>query len=243
MKKAIRAFIALLALMLLIATMLSNCGRHPSAAEKDGPVLTNAPAGSAKPAGSSETAAKSGRQDGERFEEVIILEGMEETVRYEHIRDDAIGFEMDYDYESFVRSREPDRECFISIYDDPQNPENYLEVTCRPEDAESVAASVSQVLSQEYDLLSGSRELDRAGSCIWIEASEIKGRGEMAELLQAVYIIPAADGCRVATAHYNIENAEGFGRRFSYLVNTIEVTERRDESTLSDEQALSAIRK
>ncbi len=54
---------------------------------------------------------------------------MEETVRYEHVRNTALGFEMDYDFESFVRRSEPDRECFISVYDDPEAPENYLEVT------------------------------------------------------------------------------------------------------------------
>ena len=46
-----------------------------------------------------EPAIETGRQDGERFETTIILEGMEEKVRYEHIRDEALGFEMDYDYE------------------------------------------------------------------------------------------------------------------------------------------------
>ena len=59
-----------------------------------------------------ETAAPSPvpvRQNGERFETVIILEGMEEKVNYEHIRNDTLGIEMDYDYESFVRYSEPDR--------------------------------------------------------------------------------------------------------------------------------------
>ena len=41
-----------------------------------------------------------------------------------------------------------------------------------------------------------------------------------------VYVIPAADGCLVATAHYTIESAEGFGRRFNYLMNTFEASDR-----------------
>ena len=171
-------------------------------------------------------AAENGRQDGERFEAVIILEGMEETVHYEHMRNDTIGFEMDYDYESFVRVSEADREIIISIYEDLQDPGNYLELTSSTEDIETVAAAVRETLSEEYDLLESSRVLDGAGSCIRIEASEIKGTGRMADHLQVVYLIPAFDGCRIATAHYTIEAAEGYGRRFSYMLNTLTVIER-----------------
>ena len=168
------------------------------------------------------------RQDGERFETCIQIEGMEETVRYEHIRNEALGFELDYDYERFTRHIEAGRECFVSIYDDPQNPENYLELRSSPEDAETAAETVRAALSQEYELLEQERTLDRAGACIRIEASEEKGTGRMAEQLQVVYLIPAPDGCRIATAHYAIEAAEGFGRRFSYLLNTLAVIERRE---------------
>ena len=160
------------------------------------------------------------RQDGERFEAVIILEGMEETVQYEHIINGALGFEMDYDYESFARLSGSDRERFISVWDDPENPENYLEVTYRAEDAESVAASVRAELSQTYDLTESVRELTLAGSCSYIEASVLKGTNNMGDQIQAVYIIPASEGCFVAAAHFAAEAAEGFGRRFSYMLNT-----------------------
>ncbi len=161
------------------------------------------------------------RQNGERFETVIILEGMEETVQYEHIINEALGFEMDYDYESFERYSDSEMECFISVWDGPGNPENFLEVTHRAEDAESAAASVREELSHEYDLTESTRVLDRAGECIYIEASELKGTNRMADQIQAVYIIPASDGCFVATGHFAIEAAEGFGRRFNYMINTI----------------------
>ncbi len=182
------------------------------------------------------------RADGERFETVIILEGMEETVRYEHVRSEALGFEMDYDYESFTRRSEAERECFVSIYDNAQNPENYLELRYSAEDADTVAASVAEALSRDYELLVGSRALEGAGSCVRIEASVIKGTNNMADQLQAVYIIPAADGCRVATAHYAVEAAEGFGRRFNYMLNTLAVLPREGAAALSDEQALSAVK-
>lgn len=183
-----------------------------------------------------------GRQDGERFEAVIMLEGMEETVQYEHIRNDSLGFEMDYDYENFIRYTDTDRERLVSVWDDQDHPEDYLEVTYSSEDAETVAEAISAILSNEYDVFRDSRELDRAGDCIWIEASVIKNTNRMAEQLQTVYIIPAPDGCRVATAHYYITEAEGFGRRFSYMMHTLAVIDRNGERTLSDEQALSAIR-
>ena len=42
----------------------------------------------------------------------------------------------------------------------------------------------------------------------------------MPDHLQTVYIIPADDGCRVATAHCEIVESEGFLRRFRYMMNT-----------------------
>ena len=203
------------------------------------PAETKAP----EPSASSAQPAESARQDGERFEAVIILEGMEETVRYEHIRNDALGFEMDYDYENFVRRSEADREIFVSRWDDPGNPENYLEVSCNPMDAETVAASISARLSLDYDLnREDSFPLERAGSCIRIDASADVGGLTMPDQLQMVYIVPAADGCRVAAAHYSIEGAEGFGRRFRYFMDTFSAIAAQGEKRISDEQALAAVR-
>ena len=209
----------------LFATLvlaLPGCGKAnvaensaPSAAPQIAPNEVPAPA------------ATPGRQDGERFEDVIIMEGMEETVRYEHVRNAALGFEMDYDYESFTRLSDADSERFVSVWDDPGAPENYLEVRSDTGHAELVAEVVSASLSNEYDLYTDYVELDRAGRCIRIEASVVKGTNQMAQQLQSVYIIPAPDGCRVATAHYAIEAAEGFGRRFAYMVNTLTTMERQ----------------
>ena len=224
MKKAVMTWIVVAALSLSLA----GCGKaRAPQSETPGAETQAAPSGAAEPT------AEPGRQDGERFEAVIILEGMEETVRYEHIRNDAIGIEIDYDYESFVRRSESGRECFLSVWDDPGHPENYLELTYSAEDADTVAASVRASLSQEYDLIEESRLLERAGSCLRIEASELKGTGRMADQLQVVYLIPAADGCRVAAAHYSVESAEGFGRRFSYMLNTLSVLGRNGEQRLS----------
>ena len=235
--------IILLTVIAAIAISFTGCSRRDTPAETPAPAVTPAPVGTAAPAAPDEPAAEPERQDGERYEAVIMVEGMEETVRYEHVLNDALGFQMGYDYERFLRRSEPDRECFISIWDDPQNPENYLEVTYSPEDADAVAASVRAALSTEYELLVGTRELEGAGSCLRIEASVIKGTNNMADQLQAVYIIPAPDGCRVAAAHYAVEAAEGFGRRFSYMLNTLAVTDRSADGKLSAEQTLAAVKK
>ena len=229
-KTIFTTILAVFVLALLLATIFNSITVHNHTAnpETAAPVQTASPVSTAEPVSTPELAEtpEPGIQNGERFEDVIILEGMEETVRYEHIRNDSIGIEMDYDYELFVRRSEPNRECFISVWDNQQNPENYLEITYREEDADTVAASISEALSQEYDLSTGPRELERAGSCTWIEASVIKGTNNMADHLQIVYIIPAADGCRVATEHLAIESSEGFGRRFSYMLHTLSVIDR-----------------
>ena len=136
MKK--KTLITVTAAMLLSALLLSlaGCGGKTAAANPgDG-------AGSSGQGGSSEAEAVPGRQDGERFESVIIMEGMEETVKYEHIRNDSLGFEMDYDYELFERQSGSDRERFVSRYDDPNDPENYLEVSRIPRDAETSPGGV-----------------------------------------------------------------------------------------------------
>ena len=225
LKKPAAVLSAVLASVLLL-TALGGCGRRGAAPEPAEPAAEDEPVSPAVTAELPAAESAPGRQDGERFEEVIILEGMEETVRYEHVRNAALGFEIDYDYESFLRRSEPDRECFISVYDIPENPENYLELTFRPEDAETVSASVSEVLSEDYDLIRETYLLDRAGSCIRIDASCAKGNGGTPDLLQMVYIIPADGGSIIGTAHYSFESAEGFGRRFAYIMNTLTVIER-----------------
>ncbi len=169
----------------------------------------------------AQAASETVRQDGERFEAVIILEGMEETVQYEHIIRGDLGFELDYDYESFERYSDPELERFLSVWDRPENPENFFEVTFSAEDADTVAAAVREALSQTYDLYEETRELNRAGECLYLEASVQKGTNHMADQLQMVYIIPTADGCIVATVHCAAEAAEGFARRCNYMINTI----------------------
>ena len=209
--------------VLLLMAVLGGCGKRDTAAPPPVSAQNAEIETSDEPAEATVMELAPGRQDGERFEEVIILEGMEETVRYEHVRNSALGFEIDYDYESFVRHSEADRERFVSCWDDAENPENYLEVKYSPQDAETAAADISAALSNEYEIgREDSFMLARAGRCIRIDASEVKGGGYMPEHLQTVYIIPAGDGCHIATVHSGIVESEGFGRRFRYMMDTFE---------------------
>ena len=233
-----RKYVSMIALALAL-TLLCGCGKADEAVETAGQIE---PAGTAEPASEPAAEAAPGRQDGERYEGVVFLEGMEETVRYEHVRNETIGFEMGYEYESFVRQSGSDRERFVSIYEDPENPEIYLEVRANPQDAEAVAAAIGELLSQEYDIIKAPYELERAGSCIRIDASNGKGNTGTPDLLQTVYIIPADDGCRIAAAHYTFESADGFGARFRGMMNSFSVLPGQGEKRLSDEQALTAVR-
>ena len=220
----------LLAALLLTALTLGGCGKA------DEPAQSAAPTESAKP----EAAVK--RQDGERFETTITIEGMEETVQYEHLKNEDVGFEMDYDYEKFDRSSGSDVERFVSVWDDAGAPENYFEVRYNPQDAETVAAAVDAALSGSYTTSRDDAfDLARAGKCIRIDASETKSGGEMPPQLQAVYIVPADDGCRVVTTHCAIESSEGFGRRFHYFMDTFEAIPCGGEKRISSEQALAAV--
>lgn len=218
--------VALVSVLLLMMT-LSGCGRNDLAAEpvesdlNIDPIIPNE---SAEPL---DATADTVRQDGERFEAVIMLEGMEETVRYEHVRNETAGFELDYDYEMLERRGESNSECFVSRYDDPDDPENYLEVTYSAEDADTATEAVNAALLNDFDtVVMEPYTLDRAGSCVRISASDAKGGGVKSNSLRTVYIIPAVDGCRVATIHCTIESAEGFGARFSDIINTLSVINR-----------------
>ena len=245
------------AALALLTVLLCGCGKKDQAAQQAAPAPGPEATGvieSAAPVSTPEAAvpavtpvpevrpAGTVRQNGERYEDVIIMEGMEETVRYEHIRNDTLGFEMDYDYEKFARRSEPDRECFISIWDDQENPENYLELRSNTGDAEQVADGIIAFLSNEYEVYRDYRELDRAGRCIFISASVIKGTNRMPEHLHALYVIPAPDGCRIAWEHSFITESEGMFRRFDYMLNTLTAVSGAGEKRLTDEQAVSAIR-
>ena len=160
---------------------------------------------------------------GEHFEGTVPLEGTEQTVHYEAIRNDALGFEMGYDYENFVRHSEADRARFISAWDNPDNPEIYLEITHSSDDAETTAASIAETLSAQYNVSRWEYTLDRAGDCIDLRG-ELDKEGQMSIWeLQMVYIIPADDGCFVAWGHYTQESAEGCGARFRGMMHTFAV--------------------
>lgn len=160
------------------------------------------------------------RKDGERFEEVIILEGMEESVNYEHAINDVIGIEIDFEYESLVRKSESDEERFISIYDNLDSPDNYLEVTYRSENIDAATASISEDLSKEYEIQAGSFELENVSACTTIDTvSSVSGGRD----LLRVYLVPSGEGTIVATAHFTFESAEGFGHRFDYMMSTLAV--------------------
>ena len=207
-KKPVKSVVAVLMSVCMIVTMLGGCtgdddsSSHPT--EVDSAV---------------------GRQNGERFEDVIQLEGMDETVKYEHVRNDTVGFELDYEYESLERRGEPDHEQFISRFDDPAKPDNYLEVTFRSEDVDAVAEDFKADLKKKYDSVITEEQymLDRAGSCVQISAYQAKKDKAPKDSMQTVYIIPAANGCLIAAAHCTIESAEGFGARFTYMINTISI--------------------
>ncbi len=212
---------AMVALVSLLVMILSGC----SSEQKDTvtvpePIMTAVPADPAVPAELPATEQGTGMLDGERFEDVIMLEGMEETVRYEHVRNDGIGIEMDYDYEQFIRKSESGREFFVSRYDSPENPVNYLEVTYSAESAESVAAAVSTALSQDYAVNPATCTLGKTGNCIRIDASSTPD-GQTPDLLQLVYIVPAGQGCVVAIAHYSFEGADGFGTRIAKMMDSL----------------------
>ena len=269
-KKAICTTIAALALMLLPMTMLGGCDGKNNEKETTETVFSGEPISSSEEAGSSEsesqadnqtesqednqtesqtdastetqTEPQTGRKDGERFEGTIIMEGIEETVKYEHVKNEEIGFELDYDYETFVRTQKSNAEVFRSAYDSAENPEIYLEVKYSSKDADAAAASVSEELSKDYDLSKGSVTLEGAGNCVRIEASTAKGNGGTPDQIQVAYVIPASKGSIIATAHYTFESSEGFGRRFSAILNTLEVISRKEAAKLSDDQALQAIK-
>lgn len=242
MKKTILSLLLAAAMMLSLAACGAvSAGNSAPAAEAESQT-TASDDGQIIVEETPETPTQDERQDGERFEAVIMMEGMEETVRYEHIRREDLGFAMDYDYENFVRQSEGDRERFVSNWDDPADPQNYLEVSYDTGNANLVADAISAGLSDVYDLFQDERELDNSVKCLRIEASVIKGTNQMADRIQEIYIIPAGSGSIVARAYYAIEGAEGFGRRFAYMVRTLNTLERDVEGMpVEDELALSII--
>ena len=230
MKKTLLVYTLALALVFALAA----CGKAP-AAKTPAPTLepetaaeTPAPASeepvaAPTPEPTSAPSAEPVRQNGERFEKVITILGMEQTAQFEHVRNEAFGFEMDYDYEAFKRDTNAQRVRFASVWDDPANPENYLELSSSDEDAETVAAAITEQLSQEYEIYRDTYELARAGSCIRIIAEVIRGTNNMADYLQEIYILPASDGCRIARVHCFIVESEGFFKHVGYMLDTLSV--------------------
>jgi len=166
--------------------------------------------------------SKTGRADGERFDGTIMLEGAEETVHYEHIVNNDLGFEMDYEYEQLNRKTLADREIFISVYDDENDPSNYLEVSQSDLPVDTVITNLKIELSQKADIETETRTLENAGEVTYIEASSKDGN--MLNQMQSVYVIPAGNGTIVVRYHFSIEQAEGFAGRFRQMLDTLVLT-------------------
>ena len=83
---------------------------------------------------------------------------------------------------------------------------------------DAVIVSISEELSKEYEIQEGTYELENAGACTTIDTiTSVSGSGD----LLRVYLIPSEEGTIVATAHFTIESAEGFGHRFDYMLGTL----------------------
>ena len=234
-KKLFKKTIVMIAALSLAVAMLSGCAKTNTTSETSEPVVVPLEPMQSEPVEPTVTPGGSDgqedvldeKEDGQRFEKTIILEGMEESVTYEHVKNKALGFAMDYECESLERRSEADRECFISVYDDGNNPENYLEVSASSDSVEAAAEAIKAELSETYEITVETIPLENSGDCTKISASCLKNTNETADNMQAVYIIAAPDGCRIARAHYYFEAAEGFGRRFSYMVNSLIVFSRQ----------------
>ena len=234
MKQCMKLLALVLSLTLLLAAA-AGCAKgkeEPQPAETESPVET---------AEAAEETPAIERQHGERFEDVIMIEGMEETIKLEHFVNETAGLAMDYDYESFVCRASSDRLQIVSAYDDPETPENYIEVSYCPDDAETVADAIEKVLSADYAVSRDTAVLKSGVECIHMDASATPDSAYTADVLQAVYVIPADDGCRVAHLRYLPEGSDGFGRRLSYLASTVTVMDPQGERAMSDEQACAAI--
>ena len=207
----------------LSMTIFAGCGRNSSAGDPAAPVTTTESTSITKPVASPEFEPVAEHQVGERYEGIVVLDGMEQAVRYEQIRNDTLGFEMGYDYERFDRYSEPERERFILKREDPDAPEVYLEITRSEDDAESTAASIWEALSDEYAPTRFDFPLDHAGRCIQIYAGVDKSGQMTIDQLQVVYIIPASDGCLVAWGHNTFDSADAFGAMYRSMVHTLVV--------------------
>lgn len=165
----------------------------------------------------TEYESPTGMKDGDQFDVTIMLEGIEETITYSHVINSGVGFEMDYECDSLNRISEANKETFISIYEDQSAPEIYLEIKYDNGDVESTANTMTTLLSDNYDLTQDTFKLDNAGACTRISATSKTGDNSK----QTIYIIPAGSGSVVAISHFTADSEEGWGRRFSEMINTI----------------------
>ena len=229
-RKCVNALTLTMAMAVLSMTMMGGCSKeddNTTDETKNETVAseTEADNDSSEIAVEDTSAASgtSGREDGERFEETIMIEGMEETVYYEHYVDTTIGFEIDYEYYELGRSASNEDVTFFSMYDDPNDLENYLEITYSPDDADLTASNLTSEYSSNFEVIQSSVTLDNGVTCTKLS---LLNPEDGSRNLQNIYVIPADDGCRVASAHFTIESSEGFGTRFDNTVRSINVIAR-----------------
>lgn len=229
-RKYMNALTLMMAMAVLSMTMMGGCSKEddntPDETKNETVASeTEADNDSSEDAveDTSAVSGTSGRENGERFEETIMIEGVEETVQYEHYVDTTIGFEIDYEYYELGRSASKEDVTFFSMYDDPNNLENYLEITYSPDDVDLTASNLTSEYSSNFEVIQSSETLNNGVTCTTLA---LLNPEDGSKNIQMIYVIPADDGCRVAAAHYTVESMEGFGRRFERTVRSINVIAR-----------------
>ena len=145
-------------------------------------------------------------------------------MEYEHAVSEAVGFEMDFDFERFGRQTEDGRELFLSLYDGQGTPTNYIEVLRVDFDVPTTAALLTEGLQEEYETVAQeSCTLAAAGACERLNASGAREGAAPEGSLVTIYVIPAGDGSILATVRCTYETAEGFGARMNSMLNTLSV--------------------
>ena len=209
------------------------------------PAATEVPTSQAEHETTQELKPAVERQDGDRFDGTITFQGMESTVPYEYLKRDDLGFGMAYAYESFDRESDADKERFVSKWDDPDVPENYIDVVYDPSNSNLMRDYYNATLSELYDVTEVDTTLDNGVECIRMEGSVLKGTNQMDDHITVVYIIPANDGCRIATEHCVTVDSEGFLKQCDAMIKSISVFDANREvaeEPISDDFAVSMIK-
>lgn len=158
---------------------------------------------------------------------IVMLEGMEEEVRYKTYQSE-LGYQMAYDIDRFTVTNDKGIDTFMTENSNPElYPYVFINIECKEysadqQDIRGVDLSFYDTETGKYLNANSTKDTVKIGTYDAIDFKLIDG-SEWNSLVKHYYLITTEQNYYVIQTNYYLEAAEGYGARILAMLDTFEI--------------------